>query len=499
MARPRKEIDFEHLEKLCNIFCTKDEICDFFGIDEKTLTARVKEKFGVGFSDYYKKAANNGKISLRREQFKLALKGNATMLIWLGKNILKQSDKVEMLQPVQDARHAKPKMTYSEFCVNAGYPPPYPKQEEMRAFGIDGNGSRLLLGARGYGKTDYVTILGIAYAIYLDRTFTALIVTKDPDRNAAMLKEIRDALEKAGVEFEIDNARALRVKGLLGKDHSVSAATINSVRLRGRHPRIIVMDDPVTPEDTSEATRRKAKAVYNECVKLKANVLLIGQPVHVFDLYQELRTIVPCMEAPYGTIPELDADLEAQRAAGVDNDTIEASYFLRVKLEGKIPFAKINYLEGWLSGKTSVAFIDPAFGGADTTAIAIITSYLEGFAIVGFAWNRSWEHCLEPMAEAIKKYNVKKIAFETNKTGDQPLDILRKAFGVGVSGIFSNSNKHSRIMAAGAFSHLMHLSRDSNKAFIDQTIRYEYNAKNDDAPDAIASCLAWLGLIKGKQ
>lgn len=52
-------------------------------------------------------------------------------------------------------------------------------------------------------------------------------------------------------------------------------------------------------------------------------------------------------------------------------------------------------------------------------------------------------------------------------------------------------------MAAGARTHLLHLSKESNKPFVDQTVRYEYDAKNDDAPDAIASGLSWVGLIRG--
>ena len=36
-------------------------------------------------------------MSLRRKQWELAQKGNSTMQVWLGKNILKQSD-----NPIQD-------------------------------------------------------------------------------------------------------------------------------------------------------------------------------------------------------------------------------------------------------------------------------------------------------------------------------------------------------------------------------------------------------------
>lgn len=94
-GRPRKEIDYDQLKKLCAIQCTKEEICGFFDIDEKTLTARIHEKYGEGFSEYYKRASAIGKTSLRRKQFEIAMKGNTTMNVWLGKQWLKQTDKIE--------------------------------------------------------------------------------------------------------------------------------------------------------------------------------------------------------------------------------------------------------------------------------------------------------------------------------------------------------------------------------------------------------------------
>lgn len=91
-GRPRKEIDIAEFEGCCRILCTKDEICDIFNVDEKTLTAWCKRTYdGLGFSDVYKKLSAGGKKSLRRYQFELA-ETNATMAIWLGKNILGQKD-----------------------------------------------------------------------------------------------------------------------------------------------------------------------------------------------------------------------------------------------------------------------------------------------------------------------------------------------------------------------------------------------------------------------
>lgn len=106
--RGRKKLSFDKdtFEKLCGIQCTKDEICEFLGgIDEKTLTRMCEDEYGVGFKEIYQKKSAQGKISLRRAQFKIA-NTNATMAIFLGKQYLGQKDivvtddeisKVEML------------------------------------------------------------------------------------------------------------------------------------------------------------------------------------------------------------------------------------------------------------------------------------------------------------------------------------------------------------------------------------------------------------------
>lgn len=118
--------------------------------------------------------------------------------------------------------------SFEEFCARAGYPLPYPTQCDMMEFGMHLTMPRMLLGARGYGKTDYVVILGIAYQIYLDPQYTFLIMSKSRERNAAMLNEIHKALCANGVDFDQNSSSALRVVGLKGKDPSVGALTIGA-------------------------------------------------------------------------------------------------------------------------------------------------------------------------------------------------------------------------------------------------------------------------------
>lgn len=101
MARPRKYIDKNQFENLCAMQCTEDEICDWFGVSADTLNRWCKRTYGASFADVFKQKRGNGRISLRRSQWKLAEK-SATMAIWLGKQYLGQRDNVDVT--VSDAK-----------------------------------------------------------------------------------------------------------------------------------------------------------------------------------------------------------------------------------------------------------------------------------------------------------------------------------------------------------------------------------------------------------
>lgn len=100
MARPRKEINQDEFESLCVIQCTLPEITAYFdhklrGCSEDTIERWCKRTYGKGFAEISTVKREYGKISLRRNQWRLAEK-NAAMAIFLGKNILGQSDTVKV-------------------------------------------------------------------------------------------------------------------------------------------------------------------------------------------------------------------------------------------------------------------------------------------------------------------------------------------------------------------------------------------------------------------
>ena len=92
MPRKKIEIDPEMIRGLARIGATWDEIAGILGIARTTLAVRMREK---KYRDAYEQGVAEGDVSLRRAQYDSAMKGKTGMLVWLGKNRLNQTDRVE--------------------------------------------------------------------------------------------------------------------------------------------------------------------------------------------------------------------------------------------------------------------------------------------------------------------------------------------------------------------------------------------------------------------
>ena len=97
MARPKKyKLPTEKVEQLASFGCTNREIASYFECSESLLSK--------SYSSFITKGRDKGKIRLRQLQYKAAERGNTSMLIWLGKQILGQTDKqeIEMIKPIDE-------------------------------------------------------------------------------------------------------------------------------------------------------------------------------------------------------------------------------------------------------------------------------------------------------------------------------------------------------------------------------------------------------------
>ena len=103
-GQPEKEINLKQLETLCQLQCTDEEIGAFFGVSRKTIERRKERE---DFRETMQQGKLKGLVSLRRAQFQSALNGNATLQIWLGKQMLGQRDKYE---PLPDVTQSKPQV-----------------------------------------------------------------------------------------------------------------------------------------------------------------------------------------------------------------------------------------------------------------------------------------------------------------------------------------------------------------------------------------------------
>lgn len=97
-GRPRAIIDLDELEKLAMLQPTLREAAAWFNVDEETIFRRLQDPV---FRKRWENGQAKGRLSLRRQQIKMAEEGNATMGIWLGKQLLGQRDvtAVEMSGP----------------------------------------------------------------------------------------------------------------------------------------------------------------------------------------------------------------------------------------------------------------------------------------------------------------------------------------------------------------------------------------------------------------
>jgi len=88
MARPPIEIDAEQVFKLAQLGCKTEEIADYFGCCNDTITNRFSAELIKGRAEL--------RMSLRRWQLENAKKGNVAMQIWLGKQMLGQIERTQI-------------------------------------------------------------------------------------------------------------------------------------------------------------------------------------------------------------------------------------------------------------------------------------------------------------------------------------------------------------------------------------------------------------------
>jgi len=100
MARPTKDlenIEFNGWDQLDALIVWASQVycAEKLGISIETLATKIKERTGLSFPEYKHQKKESLRINLLKKQYDVAMAGNVSMLIWLGKNELGQKDKLE--------------------------------------------------------------------------------------------------------------------------------------------------------------------------------------------------------------------------------------------------------------------------------------------------------------------------------------------------------------------------------------------------------------------
>lgn len=102
MGRPKLTINWKKVDKLLQAGATGTSIADIIGVKVDTLYKRCKVERKMTFSEYSQTKRAIGLDLVRVKQFDLAMGGDKTMLVWLGKQHLNQSDKGEAKVIIKD-------------------------------------------------------------------------------------------------------------------------------------------------------------------------------------------------------------------------------------------------------------------------------------------------------------------------------------------------------------------------------------------------------------
>jgi hypothetical protein len=125
MSKIKIVIDPIQLGKLAELCCSIEEVAAYFRCSPTTIRYRLTRD---PLKTVWETGLARGRISLRRAQLQAAYSGDRTMLIWLGKQLLGQAEKLEQ-EVKQDQRWV------------VELPPPMAPDDWVKAFGKPGDGA----------------------------------------------------------------------------------------------------------------------------------------------------------------------------------------------------------------------------------------------------------------------------------------------------------------------------------------------------------------------
>jgi hypothetical protein len=348
----------------------------------------------------------------------------------------------------------------------------------------------LFLGFRKCGKTQLITIYGVAKWIYQNPQRTVIIMTRKNDRAQAIIRKIGFLLKEAGLKGSFGSEQ---IRLTQAKQPTVLALTVGS-STKGWHADLLILDDPHEPLDEySTLLKNRVTTVYNEVRNIATRVFVIGQFVAQDDLYTKLLKDpnVKSMQFWVGDAPEaLVKRLKLPLAElSLDKPFYGKNYEGVFYPNENTPFSEI------LTGDYSqtpydYGLLDPSNGKNDYSAIVYMKDYGEFVAVKGRMIKKDWLQALQKEKSQIEK--LKRFYWEQNCIGASGYYYFKQHFPTLKNYRFTTTeNKVEKILRLllPIKSHKIRLDENSDPEFIKNVKNYSpKRAQNqvDDGIDALA-------------
>lgn len=162
----------------------------------------------------------------------------------------------------------------------------------------------------------------------------------------------------------------------------------------------------------------------------------------------------------------------------------------KIKPSGNRFFPPPTYAK-WPGGQ-ALAYVDPAFGGGNNTALCISVKNEERYCLRGMSWPKHVSDCYQDILLACRRWDVATLYVESNKDEGASARDLARMRGGGVEEYRERENKHMRISRfVYNYWNFIDFAEDAENdpVFMKNFINYEQLKEPDDEADAGAGAM----------
>jgi hypothetical protein len=380
------------------------------------------------------------------------------------------------------------------------------------------NFSALMAHRKSYKTTSIIVVGFIWNLLFWNPNDTMLYLRKTDEEAVAISGTILQNFEKPQVEaiayflYKVNTLRTrewskskfrLSIKIETSPEGSVEARGLKGAK-QGSHYKKIFADDFINLEDRISKTERKRTLEYisdlTNIVTDDGRIFYSGTPWHPDDAWSKLPKPkmfpIGTVKIPgYSTPEEIALKRKELHESALTKSLIAANYELKHIIdEGRI-FGEPKYDKWPDNFKRLNAWLDPAYEGDCTTAVAMIGIDINKTACVrGWVWDKSVVDVYNNIAERLNEYKCGTLYIEDNADKGASTRDMRKIYPA-VIGRNEHMNKHIKIISylKKNYDKLV-FADDCQPEFMNQILDYTEDADLVDAPDALAALIREMKL-----